>query len=156
MKKLLVLLLVLGMASTASAVLTYSKSPTTVTIDGIIEADVYVIVTSDAILSPLSDLAIGTAAPSMTEYFLDVAPGDGFFGDLLGIPAGFAGGSWTVNSAPGEDYVEGNYLTLSISGSDILAYTYNETTQEIAEIVPEPMTIALLGLGGLFLLRRRK
>ncbi|MHC4675320.1 MAG: PEP-CTERM sorting domain-containing protein [Planctomycetota bacterium] len=24
------------------------------------------------------------------------------------------------------------------------------------EIVPEPMTIALLGLGGLFLLRRRK
>jgi len=45
---------------------------------------------------------------------------------------------------------------------DVVIYLYANDLQTvldtltISQVVPEPMTIALLGLGGLFLLRRRK
>jgi hypothetical protein len=52
-------------------------------------------------------------------------------------------------------------ISLSLSGSSATLYLYRvdgttlATTFESSVLIPEPMTIALLGLGGLFLRRRR-
>ena len=77
------------------------------------------------------------------------------YGYSYDIPSDAALGStitFTVGDIPGMGYlsdivymVEGASAEMSLTGMEFTA-----------NVIPEPMTIALLGLGGLFLLRRRK
>jgi hypothetical protein len=157
-KKLFVFILVACCTSAANGALTLNiVDQDTISLDGIIDADIYVIVTCyGGILSPLDDAALGPAAPTLSGYFGPASDWEG-----MGLfPSGWNGGVWTLNSAPGEAYVTGNYLTLDVAYTG-MAYLYcswyNEVTGESGIIYePEPMTIGLLALGGLFLLRRRK
>ncbi len=167
MKKLLVLMLVLGLASAANAAVSLS-------IDGVNPSApaVDILEGSTITLSVLSD----DAANWMMELTVLVADVD------LGIPAftpaagGMAGYSdWSDGTlwiyelstggtdpdfpTPGQQWSM-DLTTLGILGSvftvDIGPYMEPVVSSIDFTVVPEPMTIALLGLGSLFLLRRRK
>lgn len=156
MKKLLVLVLIFAMAPVASA-LTVSLSHTgNLPGPGGINMDVsgatydpYLAVVSDP--GVLSAPAAGADAPSVT----------GSFGAVT--VSGQDGEVWGYGTAAGEAYVDGSWFTAqwdSPVGVWVRAYEtmdFGATWQLMDEIfVPEPMTVALLGLGSLFLLRRRK
>ena len=165
MKKLLVLMLVLGMASAANAtVLSWSEDAITIgAIDG------------TAVVQLVADDAITFSASKWVGY----SPATTSLGSITSITARAAAGSspviedpatttydgwWTVQSrdvdepftlASGSQYdvtIQG-YVTGTF-GLDSDSYGTNDVLE--VTVLPEPMTIALLGLGGLFLLRRRK
>jgi len=70
--------------------------------------------------------------------------------DALVPTAGEIGDTWTITMAVGAPVFSGANYTHNMNA--VAVATTNALT---LEIVPEPMTIALLGLGGLFLRRRR-
>lgn len=186
MKKLLILMLVLGMASLANATVTYEIREA----DGVTPANPlglnlsldYTVVISgvaaDAphtggvyftgwVASDIVDLVArgpldGTnytgssfdAAGDMAVVFYTAA----YFGyditaadAVVGVPPDLADGDWFIFD-----------LLPKVLGSETLeffdyAVSYDVPVSTIGlTVIPEPMTIALLGLGGLFLLRRRK
>jgi len=165
MKKLLVLMLVLGMSSLASATisvsapsqLNYTINETgtiSVMSDDVIDDGIYL----DIYYVSAGNYSLGTPtltglAPTLSTASLYAG---GFDNDELEI---------LFASAPGEGVVTGEWFTIDITclgPGDVLLEVYGSAapypllqTLTIAQ-VPEPMTVALLGLGGLFLLRRRK
>ena len=158
MKKLLIFMLVLGMASVAGATLTFnlaSDSPTA-TFDGVIEFEqtIYLFIASDA---PIA-IDLGAAAPSMAMYQGTVADFQGFG---VPIPTEYSyGEGWIMGAAAGEDYLTGTYLIgVGAVGDSVLGGWFDEVGGygELGggTLIPEPMTVLLLGLGGLFLRRRR-
>jgi hypothetical protein len=106
--------------------------------------------------------------PDMTAYGWDPT----LSGPPLGVPGpsveigGGSGNFATGNTALIVGFVDiaftGAPQIVSIAAGSTYGGSYDVTgtppifSQGIVEIVPEPMTIALLGLGGLFMLRRRK
>ncbi len=163
MRKLLVLTLVLGMASLANAVVVYDLTGGANTATGTINvyvvgatADVYLalVIESPGVVSPnaSADMSLGAAAPTMSMYVQEQTV------------SGDSGETWMFGAAPGESYVDGIWLTANWTGAtsvvniklydtpDGVTFTLLDT-QPVG--VPEPMTIALLGLGGLLLRRRR-
>ncbi len=97
-------------------------------------------------------LAMGGLAAIDTTYM-----NSGF-----GFVAAPAAGDWSEST----DVDEGTWLTFDISPLDgaavgdtydiqILDGSFEYVSSFIVEVVPEPMTIGLLGLGGLFLRRRK-
>jgi hypothetical protein len=182
MKKLLVLMLVLGMASVASATVTYEFRDATGTtaltsIDVTTTTDFtffvmgevgdtpwkYGVYTSDFAGSPegVADITGATvydAAGDLGNKWLYLATYDGV--DLLvddvnpTVMPNVATGDWfkidlSLNSGAGN----GDTVQLDIRYWE--DYSYDILTSQTLDVVPEPMTIALLGLGGLFLRRRR-
>lgn len=163
MKKLLILMLVLGMSSLASATIT-AVAPDSIevgvtdiisvssdsTADGGIYLDIYYL--SDSSYT-LSNLTLTSLAPSLSSFSWYTASYDNDEIEIL-----FA-------SAPEEVVTTGVWFTLDITCDamvDVLVEVYDSASPYpllqtmTIEQVPEPMTIALLGLGSLFLLRRRK
>ena len=164
MKKVLILMLVLGMTSLAGA--SYDMLATdqgggnygiTVTSDGL-DADAYWGLGIDS-LGTLSDVAVGPGAPSLSGIWGDL--GDGYV--PLSYFPGVASGKWGYfGTGAGTTRDPGVYLTAlgHVSSAPVVyLYSFNEPltviTLEDTAVLPEPMTIALLGLGGLFLRRRK-
>jgi hypothetical protein len=163
MRKLLLLFLVLTMASTANALL--------ITVDGQIgesfEVDVQATITvvSEDASSWLGYIIVeeGGAGSLENATVLDAA------GDL-GSASAYTEAGWgtgfelTAASTGVPPVAAGNQFTLDYIGAigdtaTISLFVDPEYTTPVATVnvtvVPEPMTVILLGLGGLFLRRRR-
>ncbi|MHC4643695.1 MAG: PEP-CTERM sorting domain-containing protein [Planctomycetota bacterium] len=165
MKKLFILMLVLGMSSAASAVLqVVQPDPLSqeVAVVGDLTGDMYLILSSDHVLT---DFTLGPDAPDLSGYA-------GPTSDLIGMglfPTGFVGEYWVMASSQNPYPITGTFLSAKPGpvGPGDLAYQqvnlswFDETGGSgdlgtVFILIPEPMTIALLGLGGLFVLHRRK
>ena len=157
MKKLLVLLLVLGMTSAASAAIVSQPDSDSlaVVVSGELAGDLYLILSSDG---ALTGITLGADAPDLSGY-------SGPTSDLAGMglfPVGFVGEYWVMASSQNPYPLTGTYLTAmgGAVGDQVNLSWFDEAggAGDLGTIilVPEPMTVALLGLGGLMMLRRRK
>ena len=167
MKKLVVLMLVVGMASLASAALSFSGSME-VNVDG--SASTFALTSSaDATIaegwiwvdypvyaSQLSNAAMtanvddnGLQSVDNTKY----APsglGVVAVNNTDGTTAVWAGDLVTFDMVAAEGAVIGDTYSLQF-----LDGSFGEQFSTTVTVVPEPMTMALLGLGGLFLRRKK-
>ena len=150
MRKLLVLVVILAMAPVASAVTgTLTDTGTAVELSvGEPLSDAYLAIVSDP--GVLSNFVLGADAPTVSSSFGPISI------------AGQDGEVWGLGTGPGEAHIAGVWLAADWASSSAVWVRAYETVDTVNwtllhEIqVPEPMTVALLGLGGLFMLRRRK
>ena len=163
MKKLLVLMLVLGMTSLASAAISLDGPTTlnegdtvTIGLDNLDGKDYVAYIN----VSPLADASFAMSNPQLT---LLAGNQSGFL-----VPYEWAGGTETEitladtvgDTTPGIQFTWD--LTCLLQNFDVRIELWDaadfSSPADVLTItqVPEPMTIALLGLGGLFMLRRRK
>jgi hypothetical protein len=163
MKKLLILMLVLGMASIANAYLT----PLTIGPDDIelhLSGTTITVVGLSALQTPNGFGLYEEDAPSQGTVSGPVAALSAA-GDLgaITLQSAYNGVDCSTLESPGGagTCTAGNWFTFEYSGSvgDMInLYDYDVSYDDAVgqvEVIPEPMTIMLLGLGGL-LLRRRK
>jgi hypothetical protein len=161
MKKMLTLVLVLAMASLASAAVTMSVSSDTVVQGGNVTISVYS--DDDAAYRKYLDMVTGTATlGSVTIH--PSAGADASVADFSVLPGYYdleltavdfaatpvAGLHFSViATAIGS---VGETFTIELLNGD----TYDlEMSEMVTIVVPEPMTMALLSLGGLFLRRKK-
>jgi hypothetical protein len=166
MKKLVFLILVVGIASAANAMtldLVHGDADTVDIdcIDGyIVGDDTYWALVGDTSEVILSGGTVGAGAPTDTGIYgynaqangFCLPPFDGvwgFIGDIAGNPTGpgtyIDEIEWTLVGG-----ATGSWVSL-VGTTDFLIFVMGPTLY-----VPEPVTIALLGLGGLLALRRRR
>jgi hypothetical protein len=183
MKKLLVLMLVLGIASTASATLQISaggvQEPEDSTIWLAPSETIILDIWTDTDITP----GVGEGYWSLTALTTDATVSGGV--SVLEEPGNqiyAGGGAYTPTVGDEGPWMSVALTTLpSIAAGttifdDIVFHCEREPTETVVELwfhafnpdqavlvdtllihqIPEPMTVGLLGLGGLFLLRRRK
>jgi len=152
MKKLLALVLVLGMASFVSAAITLQSGG----------ASVYPSVVSGASIT-------GIMADAGKAYTVEFTPSEGVTFDITGItfrttmiPGKTEYSGTTLKLTGGELFsdipVEGvlfEGLVVNGLGSVSVFDKQNNIQMGSFDVVPEPITMTLLGLGGLVALRRR-
>ena len=171
MKKLLILMLVLGLTSVIygdirdNFELVLDEGTDILTVVGLVPnvsfvAGIYLeppsatAAFSDATIltGTVNGVADRAYAGSLADIELwEDAECEGITGMIVGS-TGLEDPAWPVDAV--------NWFTVKYTGNvDDVVQVY-ETAAEVyvgpMTIIPEPMTIALLGLGGLFLLRRRK
>ena len=161
MKKLLIFMLVLGMASAANATLTWTLSYN----EGTGTVDVSVI--DHPIASTYIGLAVVAADGVLSSFTIGAdAPGNSAFVITYGDAGRSEQGEiWTmIDQTTPYEYPDGSWLTASFAfvGEAISAEVYLDDWTGAAYqghldsiTIPEPMTVLLLGLGGLFLRRRK-
>ena len=162
MKKCLVLMLVLGIASMATATLTIS-APATIDVG----ATVSIAIVADAASAAQTGDASGGYVTALGTYHTYIS---GFVMEP-GAAAGTMSG-YSYNASTGYIYVNGSNLgtedllspgdwlsfdlgTGALAVGDVITIALNNGQSVGIDVVPEPMTIGLLGLGGLFLRRRK-
>ena len=166
MKKVLILLMVLGISSVTYAVPTVNLSWSVDSVTVAVDATVVVTLDADAAY-PYNDKWIGNTAGTIAEITtlpVDLAAAGE---DGVVTTTTFAGW-WKVRAedqtgTPDDTIQTGPQFSVTIKGLAVGSYTMgsdfygeNSGTNDTLEIyVPEPITIALLGLGGLFLRRRK-
>ena len=171
MRRLLVLMLVLGIASAASAATVAVYTNTTQGVDAL---------TNDAAIGDTIVITVGLDAASAggsAGFSIDVDHSTGGVAAVLGV--------WTMppvaSVAPfpptGESFILGNgIIGLPANPGDYFSATFQVPASALGldidvayngsiaggtpagaklPVIPEPITIALLGLGGLFLRRRK-
>lgn len=163
MKKVLILLMVLGISSLANAatVLTWSVDGVTLDIDETVNVTLDADNNSTYLLKWVGNTA-GTIASILDIVAKDAAGEDSVVQDPATTEYP---GWWKVSAADmtatvGDTIQSGPQYDVTIKGLAEGTYSLasdNYGTNDTLEItvIPEPITIALLGLGGL-LLRRRK
>jgi hypothetical protein len=150
---------ILSIASAADAALTWSVDEVTV---GIGETVVVQLISDSD--QPYTSVWVGAGPSPVAEITgITALPGaaDGCAVVLLSYP-----GWWLVEAIdvhPPFDITPGPHFDVTIKGLSLGTYTVSSDffntvgpNDTLLINVPEPMTVALLGLGGLFLLRRRK
>ncbi len=169
MKRLLLLMLVLGMASAANAALIQINGQDpgqaidiaegVTSVISVVSEDTsswlgYIIV-EDGGTGALTDAVNLNAAGDMGAVSAYTGAGWGAGYELIasmgqgGVPAIAVGQQFTINYSGG---VLGDTATISL----FLDPEYGVPADSVAiTIIPEPMTVILLGLGGLFLRRRK-
>ena len=200
MKKLLIMFLVLGLASLASAANTavtieVRESDGTTLFDGrdLMPSDYLTIVVIGNALNPesgniglLTADANGTisargpqidAPGAVTDNWMGSVVGSTYVSEVFDSDSGnlsftidwtyltWTGYNWSANDQSGNPSATGDWFIYDFhcegeGDVDIVYYQtgMGMTTMELVQTitqVPEPMTIALLGLGGLFLRRRK-
>jgi hypothetical protein len=165
MRKLLVLTLVLGMATAANAVIVNVNGQTgeVLVMPGEVAAITVVsedtanwlgyLIVPEGQAGALSNAAVtdlaGDAALAGAAAYTEAGWGAGYelaTGGTASTPAG-VGVQFTLDYSYA-DYVEGTTLQLFVDPD------YDVPAAAVS-IIPEPMTVVLLGLGGLFLRRRK-
>ena len=177
MRKLVILMLVLGMASFASAglVLTIEDTSGTVDPDTLVKGESYTVWVSgleaDQSITGGVYGPAGTAADwtkvSLSNPVVEDAAGDTSGNSYVGAYFGYDFAAGDTSTAILPDGADGKWFSWDLDADavgdfSLLLYDYTNINQTTAlstttgkVLIPEPMTIALLGLGGL-LLRRRK
>ena len=172
MKKILVLFIVLLMASVATAGNVWLVAPsgdilvnTAVTIDVVADTGVFNMMSANILAT------VGAAsAPSSHALFTGAFDTDGFIqNDGVSLITGISLSclmDFVTNVPAGQVLYSFTYTTPSVVGvvgitAGNVNIAYNDWSNGTSmggtsiNVVPEPMTIALLGLGGMFLRRRK-
>ena len=161
MKKLLVLMLVLGVGSMAMAALTLS-GPTTVPTGGTVSLQI-VHDGSAAVVDGLDYEWVYGPAANISNIAMTSNMSGGGMSAITDYLAAY-GYFYVIgaNSPGGNALLAGDWVTFDISagalpvGSIIsLTTAMGGESHDVEVIIPEPMTLGLLGLGGLFLRRRK-
>ena len=174
MKKLLAVVLLVAMASAANAALVMTLDNTspnpgdvvtaTISSDAIINYGINITVAHRGTTVPgsIADLATGPYSPTFGPWaagfpFKTETPDTAQFdGVAQGAPLGpvNAGDIWSFQfTAP---QVLGDYMAETIDGGADDIFDATMRPKAAYSVVPEPMTMSLLGLGGLALIRRRR
>ena len=168
MKKMLILMLVLGFASTASALVVELGAGGTTNGAGVdmTTALTTLEVVSDTAATPYVRYLISwdDSALDITGVSVLTAAGSDAFVTDFGAGMGAGTRTWEIqamdSSPPLDSILAGIQFNVGVSigalgGQMELLDESMATTLDTITVVPEPMTIALLGLGGLFLRRRK-
>jgi hypothetical protein len=91
-----------------------------------------------------------------TKAYRAVYNGSQIFTDLVNTPVGYGGGSDFVSSTPISGAVTSMQAMWDVTVSAGGSASGSSQFRVAGDVIPEPATMALLGLGGLALLRKRR
>jgi hypothetical protein len=171
MKKLLALLLVLAMASMANAAISFSTSPMGQDVASYVPA-----VSSEITLMTSDTIWLGVnwdGQPGGFDGFLNIEAGPAeftgglvnFYDNMIGYAFPYGAGFGVYNSTPSGTVgpAEGpqfgvEFHCMGLGDVDVVLRDLAGGVAQAITIhqIPEPLTLSLLGLGGLGLLRRRR